>query len=188
LDELDRLGLATNTIVVLWGDHGYKLGEYASWVKHTNFEIDTRIPLIVRAPGTKTGGQRTRAFVETVDLYPTLSELAGLPEPRHQGLSFAPLLADPSRPWKTAAFSQYPRGSNAAVMGRSIRTDQFRYTEWQDTRSGQVLARELYDHEQDPGENANVASQPRYAAVVSGLSRQLAAGWRGALPVASSQE
>ena len=182
LEELDRLNLDENTIVVLWGDQGYKLGEHSEWAKHTNFEIDTRTPLIVRAPGMTARGQRTRALVEAVDVYPTLSELAGLPGPRHQGLSFAPLLTDPSHPWKTAAFSQYPRGPDAAVMGRSIRTERFRYTEWQDTRSGQVFARELYDHDRDPGENVNVASDRRYAADIDRLSKQLATGWRGALP------
>jgi iduronate 2-sulfatase len=181
LAELDRLDLEDNTIVVLWGDHGYKLGEHAEWVKHTNFEIDTRTPLIVRAPRMVARGRRTRAFVEAVDLYPTLSELAGLPEPRHQGLSFAPLLRNPDEPWKTAAFSQYPRGR---VMGHSIRTDRFRYTEWRDTRSGQVMARELYDHVRDPGENINVTDSAAYAAELDPLSRRLSEGWRAALPAA----
>lgn len=182
LDELQRLGLDDNTIVVLWGDHGFKLGEHAEWVKHTNFEVDTRVPLIVRAPGMPAAGRRTDALVETVDLYPTLSDLAGLPAPAHQGYSFAPLLRDPTRPWKSAAFSQYPRGGG--VMGRGIRTDRYHYIEWQRRETGEVLARELYDHRSDPQENVNVAGEERYAAAASELSGQLAAGWRAALPAA----
>lgn len=180
LDELERLGLDDNTVVVLWGDHGYKLGEYGEWVKHTNFEIDTRVPLVVRTPGMTTAGRRTGALVETVDLYATLAELAGLPAPAHQGLSLVPLIRDPTRAWKTAAFSQYPRRGD--VMGRSIRTDRYHYIEWQRRDTGDVLARELYDHRLDPGENVNVAEAPRHADTLRELSARLAAGWRGALP------
>jgi arylsulfatase A-like enzyme len=180
LEELDRLGLAENTVAVLWGDHGFKLGEHAEWVKHTNFEIDTRVPLMVRSPGTTRAGGRSRAFVETVDIYPTLSELAGLPAPAHQGLSFAPLLWDPNRAWKRAAFSQYPRGGG--VMGRGIRTDRYHYIEWQRGPTREVVAREIYDHQVDPQENRNLAGDPRLAPTVSELSRMLAPGGRAALP------
>ena len=99
LDELERLDLADNTIVVLWGDHGWKLGEHDGWCKHTNFENDTHAPLIVRAPGQKAPGGKTRALVEFVDIYPTLCDLAGLAKPDHlEGTSVAPLLDDPQLP------------------------------------------------------------------------------------------
>ena len=109
LDELDRSGLRDNTVVVLFGDHGYHLGEQGLWGKTTNFELDTRVPLIVRAPGMKAAGRPTSSLVELVDLYPTLAELAGLPLGEQlEGKSFVPLLNDPARVTKTAAFSQYP--------------------------------------------------------------------------------
>src|SRR5262245_10658414 len=110
LAELDRLGLRDNTIVVLWGDHGWKLGEHASWCKHSNMENDTNAPLILAAPGAKAAGQSTSALVEFVDIYPTLCDLAGLSLPTHlQGVSMRLLLDNPDRSWKSAAFSQYPR-------------------------------------------------------------------------------
>ncbi|HUR59112.1 MAG TPA: sulfatase, partial [Opitutaceae bacterium] len=110
LDELDRLGLREKTIVILWGDHGWKLGEHDAWCKHSNVENDTNVPLILSVPKMKNAGAHTKALVEFVDIYPTLSELAGLPLPNHlEGSSFKPLLDNPDRPWKAAAFSQYPR-------------------------------------------------------------------------------
>jgi iduronate 2-sulfatase len=109
VDELDRLGLRENTIIMLWGDHGWHLGEHALWGKATNFEVATRCPLIVSAPGMKATGRSSDALVELIDMYPTLCELAGLPVPGHlEGRSFAPLLDDPDIPWKSAAFSQFP--------------------------------------------------------------------------------
>lgn len=171
LDELDRLGLRDNTIVVLWGDHGWKLGEYGEWAKHTNFEVDTRIPLIVRAPGVRPA--RTRALAETIDLYPTLAELAGLPLAAGvQGSSLLPLLRDPGRPGKEAALSQYPRGE---VMGYSLRTDRYRLVSWQrESDPRRTVARELYDHHRDPGETNNLALDPGYAATVRELEATLA--------------
>ncbi|MEJ7758276.1 MAG: sulfatase [Gemmatimonadaceae bacterium] len=182
LDALNSLGLTRNTIVVLWGDHGYKLGEHAQWTKHANFELDTRIPLIVRAPGVTSPGGRSRAFVETVDVFATVSELAGLPIPPQQGTSMVPVLANPLRDWKTAAFSQFPREAGNRVMGRSIRTDRYRYVEWTREATGEVLARELYDHATDPQENANVAAMSRRASTVASLARRLREGWRAARP------
>lgn len=180
LAALDQLKIADNTIVVLWGDHGWKLGEHNAWCKHTNFENDTRAPLIIRAPGQKAPGGQTAALVEFVDIYPTLCDLAGLPKPRHlEGSSAARLLDQPNQPWKSAAFSQYPRGS---VMGYSIRTEQYRFTAWKDKQTGQVQATELYDHRADPEENENVASRPENAQLVAQLLKQLDAGWRQALP------
>jgi arylsulfatase A-like enzyme len=190
LDELDALGLADSTIVIVWGDHGYHLGEHGLFTKMTNFELGTHVPLIVRVPGQKTAGQKTRALVELVDLYPTLAELAGLPLPAHlEGTSFAPLLAEPARPWKKAAFSQYLRKGGPKLMGkgplafdgRSIRTDRWRYTEWKDPK-GQPLGAELYDHQSDPAENTNLANDPTHAETRSQLASQLKAGWQAARP------
>ncbi len=178
LAELDRLGLREKTIVVLLGDHGYHLGENGIFTKMTNFELGTHAPLIVSVPGQKTAGQRTRALVEFVDVYPTLAELAGLPLPPHlEGKSFKPLLDDPAQTWKQAAFSQYLRPSGAKEMGRSIRTDRWRYTEWI-TAKGQPAGVELYDEQTDPQENQNVADVPANTERVVELARQLHAGWR----------
>lgn len=150
--ELERLGLRENTVIILWGDHGWKLGEHDSWCKHTNFEIDARAPMVASTPDTAGTAKRTRSLVEFVDMYPSLCELCGLPVPEHcEGTSFAPLIPDPDQPWKDAAFSQYPRQKGTVkVMGYTMRTDRYRYTEWQDRGTGDVLARELYDHNQDP--------------------------------------
>lgn len=186
LDELDRLNLRDNTVVVLWGDHGWKLGEHSSWCKHTNFEIDTRVPMIMSAPGMKAAGRKTHALTEFVDIYPTLCDLCGLPTAGNlEGHSYAPLLDDPDRPWKTAAFSQYPRNRDEPekiVIGYTVRTRNCRYTEWKHIKSGEVRARELYDHVKDPDENVNVADQPEYATTVRNLAAILKKGWRGALP------
>lgn len=182
LDALERLGLADNTLVVLWGDHGYHLGENGLWTKMTNFERGTRVPLIVRVPGQATAGQRTRALVELVDLYPTLVELCGLPLPPHlEGTSFAPLIDNPDRPWKQAAFSQYLRPGKIPALGRSIRTATARYTEWTDPR-GRPLGTEYYDHATDPDEHVNLAAESRHEDAVADLARRLHAGWRAALP------
>lgn len=109
IEDLERLGLRENTIIMLWGDHGWHLGEHALWGKATNFEVATRSPLLVSYPGTKTAGQSSNALVELIDMYPTLCELGGLPVPKHvEGTSFVPLLRNPNRPWKSAAFSQFP--------------------------------------------------------------------------------
>jgi len=179
LGELDRLGLREKTIIILWGDHGWKLGEYGDWCKHTNFELDTRVPLILSVPGVP-AGRKCRRLVEFVDIYPTLAELCGLEIPPHcEGTSMAPLLEDPERPWKTAAFSQYPRGR---VMGYSLRTERWRYNEWIHRETGRVAARELYDHARGPFTGANLAGRPGQEELVKKLSRMMKAGWRGAVP------
>jgi len=182
LEELDRLDLRKNTIVVFWGDHGWHIGENHIWGKATNFELSTRAPLIVSAPQAKAKGHKTDALVEFVDIYPSLCKLAGLPLPSHlEGTSFAPLLDRPDRPWKAAAFSQYPRGS---FMGRSIRTDRYRFTRWTSTKKpDEIAGLELYDHQADPAENTNIARLPENAELIKRLSMQLDAGWREAFPV-----
>jgi arylsulfatase A-like enzyme len=182
LEELDRLGLRGNTVVVLWGDHGWNLGEHGLWCKHSNYETSVHSPLIISIPGQATAGRPTDGLVEFVDIYPTLVDLAGLPKPDHlEGISLRPLMDDPRRPWKTAAFSQYPRG--AGRMGYSMRTDRYRYTEWSQGETA-LLARELYDHATDPAENVNQAQSPAHADLVRDLSARLHAGWKAALPPA----
>jgi iduronate 2-sulfatase len=165
LDEFDRLGLRDNTIVVLWGDHGWHLGEHGLWCKHTNFEEATRAPLIFCLPGQKQHGTKTAALVEFVDIYPTLCDAAGLPIPAGlAGQSFLAQVHDPAAPGKTAAFSQYPRRQ---AMGYSVRTDRWRYTEW-----GTVF-KELYDQQHDPDETTNLADKPEHAGTVAELSALL---------------
>jgi arylsulfatase A-like enzyme len=186
LHELDRLGWTKNTIIVLWGDHGWKLGEHGEWAKHTNVENDTNAPLLLSVPGMKNAGAHSNALVEFVDVYPTLSELAGLPLPAHlEGVSFRPLLDAPNRPWKSAAFSQYPRGKK--LMGYSMRTDRYRLTVWLGRSDhSHVDAIELYDHQADPQENVNIAKLPANADLVKGLMEQWRKGWQGAKPKLSS--
>ena len=158
LDELDRTGLADNTIVVLFGDHGYHLGEHGLWGKTTNFELDTRVPLIVRTPGMNAAGRSTQSLVELVDLYPTLAELAGLPVTSQlEGTSFAAVLNDPTQITKTTAFSQYPRGGG--LMGYSMRTATHRLTQWVHRQTGDVRATELYGYSDGLVETTNLAAQ-----------------------------
>ena len=176
LDELDRLGLRENTLIVLWGDHGYHLGENGLFTKMTNFENGTRVPLIVSLPGMKTAGQCSKALVELVDLYPTLAELGALPLPKHlEGTSFAPLLEKPDQPWKKAAFSQYLR------TGKPPYTDRWRYTEWRDPKQ-QPAGIELYDELGDPQETTNLAGDAAQAETLKELAEKLKAGWKASLP------
>ncbi|MGB0578434.1 MAG: sulfatase-like hydrolase/transferase, partial [Limisphaerales bacterium] len=159
LGELEKLGLAENTIVVLWGDHGWKLGEHNSWCKQSNHEIDNRVPLIVRAPGAKASGKKARGLVEFVDVYPTLCELAGLPVPDVlEGKSLKPILEDANSSVKEIAISQYKRRQrNRELMGYTMRTDRYRYVEWLDRATAKMIDQELYDHSTDPQENENIA-------------------------------
>jgi arylsulfatase A-like enzyme len=168
LAELDRLDLTKNTIVVVWGDHGWNLGEHTLWCKHCCYETSMRVPLIIRAPGFQ-GGLRTSGLTELIDLYPTLSELAGLPIPSHvQGRSFVPLLKNPALPWKDQAIGRFGNGD-------TIRTDAFRFTEYTDRQRGPI-ARMLYDHRSDPGENVNVSEQADEKAIADELTTRLRTG------------
>lgn len=185
LAELDRLKLRDNTIIILWGDHGWKLGEHDAWCKHSTTENDTNAPLLLSVPGMKNRGAHSSALVEMIDIYPTLSELAGLPLPAHlEGVSFKPLLDAPDRSWKSAVFSQYPRTQNGGLMGYSMRTERYRLTVWLNRKDpSQVNAIELYDHQSDPQENTNLSGDPAHAALVARLMIQWRAGWQGAKPV-----
>lgn len=174
LDALDKNGQRENTIVILWSDHGYHLGEQNLWGKTTNYELDTRVSLICHAPDKKGNGQQSPALVELVDMYPTLTELAGLRAPKScEGKSFAPLLDKPSTKWKAAAFSQYPRGKK---KGYALTDGRYRYIEW--FEKDQVIARELYDHHSDPHESNNIAKQqPNEAKRLSNMLKK-GQGWK----------
>jgi iduronate 2-sulfatase len=161
LDELDRLNLAANTIVLLWGDHGWHLGDHGWWCKHTNYEEATRIPLIVAAPRLRGGARAKNTLVETVDIYPTLVELAGLPAAQVpqglEGKSFASVLRDPNRSLKDVVFHVYPRGER---IGRAVRTARYRLVEWKVPGAAADTAElELYDYQKDPLEMRNIAAE-----------------------------
>ncbi len=165
LDALEETNLAENTIVVLWGDHGWHLGDHGQWCKHTNYEQAARIPLIVAAPGVASGAKRegkgggkTEALVETVDVYPTLCELAGVPAPGGlDGVSFAPVLRDPAAGTRDSIIHVYPRGER---IGRAVRTARYRLVEWKKPGAPAEDAElELYDYEADPAESKNLASE-----------------------------
>ncbi len=177
LNQLDSLGLTKDTVVVFCGDHGFHLGEHGTWRKNTLFEVGLRSPMIISVPGQQPS--RTDALAELVDIYPTLCEACGLLVPSAlEGLSLMPVIEQPTRPWKTAAFSQ--RGGS----GWSMRTMQYRYTEWgRDGKRG----RELYDYDADPDETVNIVDLPENAELVSHLSERLHAGWQAALPEANQR-
>lgn len=172
LDAIDRLGRWDRTVVLLTSDHGFLLGEHGAWGKHGLFERVVRVPLIVAAPGARAGSSSPR-LVELVDVFPTLAELGGLPVPQElEGTSFAPLLSEPTRPWKLAAFSSDQRGQPAV----SVRSERYRYTRWPRREL------ELYDYETDPDENRNLAGDPGQAGVLAEMQKLLDAGWRAARP------
>lgn len=160
LDELDRLNLRDNTIVVLWGDHGYHLGDHGSWTKHTNYEQANRIPIIVVAPGVTEPGSQSMALVETVDLYPTLCQLAGLelptaPQP-FDGTSMVPILNGSRTNVRDHAYHCFPK---AGKLGRAVRTDRYRLVEWKPFRGDRDAEYELYDYQADPLETRNLAAE-----------------------------
>ena len=187
LDAMDRLRLWDTTAVVFLGDNGYHLGEHGGlWHKNSLFEEGARIPLIVAGPGRLGNGTRCGRLAELVDLYPTLAELCGLTPPSTlEGTSLVPLLDAPSRTWKRAAFTMQGRGKERTeaakdieFTGTSVRTERWRYTEWDHGRQGV----ELYDHQRDPKEVTNLADDPRHAKVRAELHQLLERGWRAALP------
>jgi iduronate 2-sulfatase len=159
LDELDRQGLASNTIVVLWGDHGFHLGDLGIWTKHTNYEQANRIPILIAAPGATQPNSSTQQLAESVDIFPTLAELAGLPAPKVpqpiDGVSLVPVLKDPQARVRDHAYHAYPN----AKLGRAIRTERYRFVEWRAIRdTDQQEEYELYDYEKDPLETRNQAA------------------------------
>ena len=196
LKHLSELRLAGNTIIVVWGDHGFHLGEQQLWTKANNYELSTRVPLIVALPGNTSNApanQRMKScskLVELVDLYPTLAEACGLPSPSGlEGTSFFPLLQNPDQAWKSAAFSQHPRAASSNrhkghgnTMGYAVRTDRYRYVEWREWKTGNVVARELYDYQTHPSETQNLIDHPRYRRTQQQLKQMLTAGWESAIP------
>jgi iduronate 2-sulfatase len=171
LDALDRLGLADHTLVVFFGDHGYHLGEKGKWSKHGSlFEVATRVPLVVRLPKATGNGQMSPRTVELLDVYPTLVELCGLKPPAGlEGNSFAALLQDPKAAWAHPAFSVTQRD----VLGKSVRVEGWRYTEWDDGKAGAVL----FDESSDPHEMKNLVNDPQHAATVEKLKSFLRGNW-----------
>ncbi|MBN2450262.1 MAG: sulfatase [Lentisphaeria bacterium] len=176
LQALDETGLADNTVVCLWGDHGWHLGENGTWGKHTNLEWGTHSPLIIRVPGQPRPGVATDAIAEFVDVYPTLAEACGLPLPDHcEGRSLMPLIRNPDEPRESAAISQFRKTIHGvACMGYTVRTDQWRYTEWRKRADlNEIVARELYDHRTSHNETENVVNDPAHAPLLERLARLL---------------
>jgi iduronate 2-sulfatase len=164
LKALDDLELTRRTVIVFVADHGYHVGEHTLWGKTSNFERDARVPLLVAAPTLKTAGKATASLAELVDLFPTVTDLCGLKTPTGlEGVSLVPVLADPAKAVKTAAFTQHPRPAYPDrtpagipdAMGYSVRTAVGRYTEWRDWKTGKLLGAEYYDHTRDPDELTN---------------------------------
>jgi uncharacterized sulfatase len=175
LDGLERMGLAKDTVVLFVGDHGWNLGEHTRWQKMSLFEESARVPLVVRAPGMRGNGKASSALIEMVDFYPTLAELCGLQAPDHvQGQSFVPVLQDPTRRWKKAAFTELQFENR--IAGRSIRTDRYRYIRWEGEGGGE----ELYDHDMDPAEHNNLAQDPNHSRAMKEMRTILDAGWQKA--------
>lgn len=177
LDALDQEGLADNTIIVLWGDHGWQLGDHGLWHKHTNFEIATRAPLLISMPNSKTAGMTCDAPVEFIDVYPTLADLCGLPTPaKIDGTSLKNFIDDPSAPATDIAISQYPRNDSTTgmqLMGYSIRDQRWRATFWRDRNGPTIVATELYDEQNDPTETVSLASKPENKALLESLAKHL---------------
>ena len=176
LDALEKEGLAQNTIIVLWGDHGWQLGEHGLWEKHTNFEIAARAPLIISMPGQATAGQKCDAPVEFVDVYPTLAEICGLAAPdKIDGKSLKPFIDNPKAPATKIAMSQYPRsaGKSGQVMGYSVRNERYRCTFWRERYGDKIIATELFDEQTDPDETVSLADLPEHKALIEYLAKNL---------------
>lgn len=179
LAELKRLHLDDKTIVVLWGDHGYCLGEHNTWTKHNLWEETAQVPLIIRDPAGRAAGKHSRALVELVDVYPTLTEMCGLKAPSElEGKSLVPLLEKPDGSVKNAAFTTWRKSVPGVgkIVGISMRTDRYRLTIWQTVDEGREVAVELYDHQTDPEENTNIAGETANKELLSRLKAELNSG------------
>jgi arylsulfatase A-like enzyme len=166
LSKLEELDLEDNTMIVLWGDHGWHLGDHQLWCKHSNFEQATRTPLIIHYPGQPNAGEHCPSPVEFTDIAPTLCDLAGVSIPGYfEGQSLSGLIRDPSGAVREASLSQYPRNGK---MGYSLRSERFRYTRWV-SGDGSTYARELYDYELDPLETRNAVFDPEHEEIVHRL-------------------
>jgi len=192
LNALDELKIRDNTIVVIIGDNGFQIGEHDCWGKMTLFGWDARVPLIISAPGIAKGGVKTNSISELIDIFPTLTDLSGLPSPpKLDGTSLVPVLKDASASVKTAALTQHPRpalywggGAQALpqVMGYGMFTDRWSYHEWRDFKTGHVVGQELYDEQTDPLETVNLAGTVEAAAQIPALAAQLQRITKGAKP------
>ena len=197
IEAMKEMDIYDNTLIIIWGDHGWKLGDLGSWGKMTNYEVDTKVPLIVKAQGTgqkaEVGGKvlsnKVEGLVELVDIFPSLCELAGVPvEDYLQGTSFVPLLENPDQEWKEAVFSQFHRRPQVAYdggryMGYSVRTKDFHYIQWHTWDNklkvpGDSVDAELYDHRIDPYEKKNRVGDLKYRATIPVLSKHLHSNWQ----------
>ena len=187
LKRLETLELSNNTVIILWGDHGFHLGEQGLWTKANNYELATRVPLIISLPGQQHGMQCDR-LVELVDVYPTLAEACNLTIPEElEGQSFVPLLKNPNQNWKNCVYSQFPRprtgsrhSGHGDVMGYAVRTSRYRYVEWREWDTKKLLATELYDHDSDPLESINISQEIGRAKLIAQLSRLVKDGFSSA--------
>jgi arylsulfatase A-like enzyme len=193
LDELDRLDLSKNTIVVLYGDNGWKLGEHNAWCKQTNYKPDINVPLIISSPQMKNRGFKSYAITELIDIFPTVCDAAKIPLPSYlQGTSLLPLINNSNRKWKSAAFSQMHRIPKVSLdgkryMGYSMMTENWHYIKWYYWNDGtknreEWVANELYDMQNDSEENRNIAELPKYSKILSELNFQFNEGWQKAKP------
>ena len=191
--HLKEIGIYDNTIIVVWGDHGWKLGDHNSWGKMTNFNIDLKVPIIIRSPDQDNRGVQTHAITELVDLFPTVCEMAGIAVPDYiQGRSLVPLMQDPDQEWKRAAFSQFHRRPKVSAdgkryMGYSLNTKAYHYIEWyswdhETGTRGELKEVELYDRTLDPYEKKNIAAQEDMLQTKKELAGILSDGWRNAMP------
>jgi arylsulfatase A-like enzyme len=180
LDALEKSGTADNTIIVLWGDHGWHLGDHSIWCKHTNYEQATHAPLIFVAPQLNKHGNRSISPVNFLDIYPTLCDLSGLPVPEKlHGKNITAILKDGSASVNNVAFSQYPRyiEKNKQAMGYTLRDKRYRYTEWRRCGSRpapggkEVVACEFYDYDKDPLEKRNLVNDKSYAEEVARMQK-----------------
>jgi len=196
LNTLDSLGTLNNTIIVLWGDHGWHLGDHDMWNKHSNFEQATHAPLIIAAPGFKSG--KTNALSEHLDIFPTICDLANVAIPTHlQGKSLTPIMVDQKSTVKDFAVSQYPRSlpkpemvqagfKKNKMMGYSLRTERYRYTVWMNDFTSEqpldeqkVYAVELYDYKKDPLEKKNLINEKKYRQTILDLKGYMKQFFKG---------
>jgi len=193
IQHLKELDIYDNTIIIIWGDHGWKLGEHNGWCKQTNYNIDIHVPMIICSPNQPNKGKQTFELTELVDIYPSLCELAGITPPTYlQGTSFVPLIKEPNRSWKKAAFSQFHRRPKVTpdggrYMGYSIRTKDYHYVEWYEwdeniKEKGKYVVNELYDINNDPEENNNISNYSANKEIIEQLALQLSGGWKEAIP------
>jgi arylsulfatase A-like enzyme len=169
LTELKAAGVEDNTIICLWGDHGWHLGDHGIWGKHTTLEQAARAPLIISSPAIK-GGKKTESPTEFIDIYPTLCELSGLSLPEHlNGKSLVPIMKDPKVMVKSGAITNFKRKG----FGYAFRTKRYRYIEWINPKTKEIVSKELYDYEKDPLETVDLSKKPEYKVVIAKLAKEL---------------